>query len=77
MTDPYRITEAPVAAPKKPVGLLRPLLWLVLIVSAAANMVLSSAADNPWISSAFGLVAVVCAVTLIVHHRRNRVRRSD
>ncbi|MFF0467366.1 hypothetical protein ACFYPX_08105 [Micromonospora zamorensis] len=76
MTDPYRITEAPVAAPKKPVGLLRPLLWLVLFISAAANVVLSTAADNPWISSAFGLVAVLCAVTLLVHHRRNRARES-
>ncbi|MEU1643217.1 hypothetical protein [Micromonospora zamorensis] len=76
MTDPYRITDAPVAAPKKPGGLLRPLLWLVLFISAAANVVLSTAADSPWISSAFGLVAVLCAVTLLVHHRRNRTRES-
>ncbi|MET8465046.1 hypothetical protein [Micromonospora zamorensis] len=76
MTDPYRITEAPIAAPKKPGGPLRPLLWLVLFISAAANVVLSTAADNPWISSAFGLVAVLCAVTLLVHHRRNRTRES-
>ncbi|MGN9809977.1 hypothetical protein ACTMSW_11550 [Micromonospora sp. BQ11] len=76
MTDPYRIAEAPVAAPKKPGGLLRPLLWLVLFVSAAANVVLSTAVDNPWISSAFGLVALLCAVALFVHHRRNRARES-
>ncbi|MGK5441657.1 hypothetical protein ACSNN7_07505 [Micromonospora sp. URMC 105] len=76
MTDPYRIVEAPAPAPKKPGGLLRPLLWLVLLVSAAANMVLSTAVDNPWISSAFGLVALLCGVALIVHHRRNRVREA-
>ncbi|GAA1747784.1 hypothetical protein [Luedemannella helvata] len=76
MTDPYRITEAPVAAPKKPGGVLRPLLWLVLFVSAAANVVLSTATDNLWISSAFGLVAATCAIVLIVHHRRNRARES-
>ncbi|MDG4809424.1 hypothetical protein O7634_21975 [Micromonospora sp. WMMD1120] len=76
MTDPYRITEAPATAPEKPGGLLRPLLWLVLIVTAAANMVLSAALDDPWLSSAFGLVAVLCAVALIVHHRRNRVPGS-
>ncbi|GLZ58412.1 hypothetical protein [Micromonospora sp. NBRC 107095] len=76
MTDPYRITEAPVAAPKKSGGPLRPLLWLVLFVSAAANVVLSTAADNQWLSSGFGLVALLCAVALIVHHRRNRVRES-
>ena len=76
MTDPYRITEAPVAVPKKPGGVLRPLLWLVLFVSAAANAVLSTAGDNLWISSAFGVVTVLCAVALIVHHRRNRARES-
>ncbi|MDG4780754.1 hypothetical protein O7614_14000 [Micromonospora sp. WMMD961] len=76
MTDPYRLTQAPVTAPNKPGGLLRPLLWLVLFVSAAANVVLSTAADNPWVSSASGLVAVLCAVALIVHHRRNRARES-
>ncbi|MFG1913229.1 hypothetical protein [Micromonospora sp. NPDC048898] len=76
MPDPYRITEAPVPGAKKPGGLLRPLLWLVLFVSAAANVVLSTAADNPWISSAFGLVALLCAVALIVHHRRSRARES-
>ncbi|MGC4879088.1 hypothetical protein ACLQ26_22860 [Micromonospora sp. DT43] len=72
MSDPYRIAETPVAAPEKPGGALRPLLWLVLFVSAAANAVLSTAVDNPWVGSAFGLVAVLCAVALIVHHRRNR-----
>ncbi|MFF0153692.1 hypothetical protein [Micromonospora sp. NPDC005203] len=76
MSDQYRISEAPAAAPKKPDGLLRPLLWLALFVSAAANVVLSTAADNQWISSAFGLVAVLCAVALFVHHRRNRARES-
>lgn len=76
MTDPYRITEAPVAAPKKPGALLRPLLWLAFFVSTAANVTLSTATDNQWISSAFGLVAALCAVVLIVHHRRNRARKS-
>jgi len=75
MTDPYRITEAP-AAPKKPGSLLRPLLWLAFFVTTAANVTLSTATDNQWISSAFGLVAGLCAVVLIVHHRRNRARKS-
>ncbi|MCZ7436808.1 hypothetical protein O7598_10430 [Micromonospora sp. WMMC241] len=72
MTDPYRIAEAPTAAPRKPGALLRPLLWLVLFVSAAADAVLSTAVGDPWVSSAFGLVALACAAALIVHHRRHR-----
>lgn len=76
MTDPYRITDVPATTDDRPRGWLRPLLWLALFVSAAANVVLSTAAANPWISSACGLVALLCAVTLIVHHRRNRARES-
>ena len=72
MTDPYRIADAPVGPPQRPVGLLRPLLWLVLFVSVAANVVLTTALDDPWIGSACGLVAVLCAGTLIVRHRRRR-----
>ncbi|MGC4880003.1 hypothetical protein ACLQ26_27510 [Micromonospora sp. DT43] len=72
MTDRYRSTEAPAAAAERPGGLLRPLLWLVLLLAAATNAVFSTVADNPWIGSVFGLVAVLCAAALIVHHRRNR-----
>ncbi|MFI6242321.1 hypothetical protein ACIBEF_20840 [Micromonospora sp. NPDC050795] len=40
------------------------------------SAVLSNAAANQWVSSSFGLVAVLCAVALIVHHRRNRTPKS-
>lgn len=54
---------------------LRPVLWLVLIVSLAANAVTSSiGATVPGIVC--GVVAVACAVTLGVHHYRSR-RGSD
>ncbi|WP_405429055.1 hypothetical protein [Micromonospora sp. NBC_00617] len=72
MTDPYRVIETPEAVPERPGGLLRPLLWLVLFISAAINAVLSTVVDSPWIGSVFGLVAVLCGAALIVHHRRNR-----
>ncbi|WP_328346660.1 hypothetical protein [Micromonospora sp. NBC_00421] len=72
MTDPYRVTDAPAETPQRTDGLLRPLLWLVLFVSAAANVVLTTVGDNPWVGSACGLVAVLCAGTLIVRHRRGR-----
>jgi hypothetical protein len=74
MNDPYRITETPAATAEAPRGRLRTALWLVLILSAAANMVLSTVIGNPIVSSAFGLVALVCATTLIVQHYRNRGR---
>jgi hypothetical protein len=49
---------------------LRPLLWLGLIVGGGANAAVSSAGGNPFLGSSFGAVALVCAVTLIVHHYR-------
>jgi hypothetical protein len=54
-------------------GAVRPLLWLVLVVSAAANMVLS-AAGSVFVGSAFGLVTLCCAAGLVVHHYKHRRR---
>ncbi|MEU1884881.1 hypothetical protein [Micromonospora sp. WMMD987] len=72
MIDSTRVAEAPVAPPQPAADRLRPLLWLVLFASVAANVVLTTAVDHPWIGSACGLVAVFCAGTLIVRHRRGR-----
>jgi len=55
-------------------GFLRPLLWIVLIVSAAANAVTSSASDNVFIGASFGLVTLASAAGLVVHHYRRRAR---
>jgi hypothetical protein len=68
MNDEYSITEKTEA----PRDTLRPLLWLGLILSAAANAVVSSAVGNPVIASAFGAVALAFATALIVHHYRTR-----
>jgi hypothetical protein len=73
MNDDYRITSAPESGPT---GRLRPFLWVVLILSAATNAVLSGM-TNPFVCSAFGLVALICAVALIVHHYRNRQAAQD
>jgi hypothetical protein len=72
MNDPYRITDTPARAADQPRGRLRPLLWLALVLSAAANMVLSMITSRPAVSSAFGAVALACAVALVVQHYRNR-----
>jgi hypothetical protein len=57
-----------------PAGMLRPVLWLVLILSAAANATASAAGANPFASVGFGLITLACAATLVVHHYRRRAR---
>jgi Flp pilus assembly protein TadB len=75
MTDPYRIPGAP-EAPRTAggSGIVRPVLWLLLVVSAVANVVTSTAHLNPLVGAGFGLIALACATALIVHHRRLRRR---
>lgn len=70
MTDPYRISPAPEQRGGR--TLLRPLLWVLLIVSAAANAVTSVSGLNPLVGVAFGVVTLACVVALITHHYRHR-----
>ncbi|MBM7084850.1 hypothetical protein [Micromonospora humidisoli] len=72
MTDPYRIADAPTRPPQPAADRLRPLLGLALAVSVVANVVLTTVLDNQWAGSACGLLAVLCAGTLIARHRRTR-----
>jgi len=79
MADQYRISQAPestrAAQPRGTRGgLLRPVLWLALIVSAAANAASSSIGLNAFVGIGFGLITLACAATLIVHHYRYRRR---
>ncbi|MEU4437862.1 hypothetical protein [Micromonospora chalcea] len=70
MNDLDRTAET--AAAPTSITRMRPLLWLVLIVSVAANVVLSSVVGNPWAGSAFGALALLSGGTLAVDHYRNR-----
>jgi hypothetical protein len=76
MTDPYRISETTEATPAGQApsrrGVLRPVLWLVLIVSAAANAVSSSAGITPFVGVGFGVLTLASATALIVHHYQHR-----
>jgi hypothetical protein len=79
MTDPYDIIEAPsapsAAQPASPRdGISRPVLWVLLVISLAGNMVTSSTGVNVAVSAAFGVATIACATTLIVQHYRNRSR---
>jgi hypothetical protein len=53
-------------------GLLRRVLWLVLVLSAAANAVTSNLGISPLVGIGFGLVTLGSATALIVHHYQNR-----
>lgn len=53
-------------------GMLRPVLWLVLILSAAANAAASAAGANALASVGFGLITLGCAAALVVHHYRRQ-----
>jgi hypothetical protein len=57
-------------------SMLRPVLWLVLFLSAAANAAVSSIGANPLAGVGFGVVTLACAVTLVVHHYRNRSAKT-
>ncbi|WP_173745287.1 hypothetical protein [Actinoplanes sp. TFC3] len=50
---------------------IRPVLWLVLIVSVAANSVLSSR-GSLLAGMVFGVIALASAVMLVVDHYRRR-----
>jgi Flp pilus assembly protein TadB len=76
VADPYRISPAPepprTTASSGYRGLLRPVLWLVLIASAAANGISSTIGLRPLVGIGFGLVTLACTAALVVHHYRYR-----
>lgn len=77
MNDPYRITDierapAEAPAPVRRGGFVRPLLWVLLVVSGAANSVTSFGGVHAWIHLGFGVVTLLCVVALVMHYLRGR-----
>jgi heme A synthase len=70
MADTYS-TQAPQPA-KIPNGKVRPLLWLVLVISGVVNVVTSVTIGSTLIANAFGLIALASIVALINYHYRHR-----
>lgn len=73
-SDPYRLTQAPAheggPRPVSPqVG--RTVLWLLLVLSAAANTVASMAGVTV-VSLACGLVTAACVIGLVMLRLRGR-----
>jgi hypothetical protein len=69
MTDQHR---EPAETSSTTKGRLRPVLWLVLAVSAALNALVSFTDINVLVGVALGLVALASAGALIAGHFRNR-----
>ena len=76
MTDLYRITDTPDSPPPAAArkGLVRPALWLLLVISAAGNMVTSTTGANVIVGVAFGVATLGLGTALVVQHYRNRRR---
>ncbi|MER7012071.1 hypothetical protein ABT324_11665 [Saccharopolyspora sp. NPDC000359] len=56
-------------------GTLRPLLWLVLVFSAAGNLVASATTLDVAVVLGFGVLTAASGTGLVVHHYQNRRRR--
>ncbi|MDJ1134799.1 hypothetical protein [Streptomyces iconiensis] len=78
MTDPYRSFAAPEARrPERTetsqAGMARPVLWLLLLVSAVLNAVTSSIGGiSVFVGIGMGLATLAFAAALVVHYRRRR-----
>lgn len=71
-TDPVNGSPPGATDPVDGRGMLRPVLWLLLVITVAANAVISSANLNLALGVASGLAALGCATALIVDHYRHR-----
>jgi membrane protein YdbS with pleckstrin-like domain len=74
-TDPYRLTSADTTPSTTTVSrgeVARALLWILVVISAVANMAASYGDANTWIHLACGVVTVLCGGTLVVRNLRGR-----
>jgi hypothetical protein len=79
MTDPYDIHDAATASVTAPAvavrtGVRRPVLWVLLVVSAAANTIATSAGLNVLVGVGFGVLTLACVTALVVDHVAHRSR---
>ncbi|GGZ88106.1 hypothetical protein [Streptomyces bluensis] len=86
-TDPYRLTATDDSPGTQSPGtqspgtqspavsrgdVVRTLLWTVLVISAAVNLMASYAAAGIWLNLASGLVTLLSAGTLVARKLRGR-----
>ena len=58
-------------------GILRPVLWVLLVLSAAGNAGASFGGVSVALHTAFGVVTLLCAAALIVQHVRTRPHKEE
>ncbi|MFE5816198.1 hypothetical protein [Streptomyces sp. NPDC056479] len=77
-TDPYRLTSADTTPGTSSTPALtrgdvaRSLLWMLVVISAVANMAASLGGAHTWVNLACGAVTVLCGGTLVVRNLRGR-----
>jgi hypothetical protein len=59
-------------APNENRGIVRPVLWVLLAISAVLNVVTSAMGTQVIVGIVFGLLTLSFAVALVVHHYRRR-----
>ncbi|MEU7855459.1 hypothetical protein [Nonomuraea sp. NPDC049141] len=64
------MTESSRSAQTAQRGMLRPVLWVLLLISAVLNIVTSNI--NIFVGIGFGLATLACAAGLVVDHYRHR-----
>ncbi|MEU3168410.1 hypothetical protein [Streptosporangium sp. NPDC006930] len=53
-------------------GMVRPVLWTLLMVGVVCNIVTSTSDLNVFIGIGFGMIVLACAAALVTHHYLHR-----
>jgi hypothetical protein len=72
MTDNRVLTEQPTPVGTSGSRRIRPLLWIVLVVVLAGDVVISSKHLSPFVDVPVGLLGLACIIGLVVDHYKHR-----
>ncbi|MEV4530790.1 hypothetical protein [Streptosporangium sp. NPDC049304] len=53
-------------------GMVRPMLWTLLMIGVVCNIVTSTSDLNVFIGIGFGMIVLACAAALVTHHYLHR-----
>jgi hypothetical protein len=75
MNDPYSLTTGTPGSPGSSAAkaaVLRPFLWVVLVISTIGNAAASYGGAATQAHLAFGVVTTLCVAVLVAHRLRRR-----